>query len=127
MFLVLSMKNVHVSDVSEFPQFLLIQELEEEWTILVWPRILKEHKNPKKMRRFFFIFHISYLYSGAGRRVDNIGRGTSTALKETRRRHILCNYVMYVYMCADQSRWICSITDACTLYATHFGSVTFSS
>ena len=52
MFLVLSMKNVHVSDVSEFPQFLLIQELEEEWTILVWPRILKEHKNPKKMRRF---------------------------------------------------------------------------
>ena len=52
MFLVLSMKNVHVSDVSEFPQFLLIEELEEEWTILVWPRILKEHKNPEKMRRF---------------------------------------------------------------------------
>ena len=36
----------------------------------------------------FFIFHISHSIQGLG--VDNIGRGTSTALKETRRRHILC-------------------------------------
>ena len=36
--------------ISTIPAF--IQGLEEEWTILVWPRTLEEHKNPKKMRRF---------------------------------------------------------------------------
>ena len=53
--------------------------------------ILEEHKNEDAV--IFFIFHISHSIQGLG--VDNIGRSTSTALKET----AADTYYVCVYVC----------------------------
>ena len=108
--------------ISTIPAF--IQGLEEERTILVWPRTLEGHKNPKKMRRFSLFSTSPTLFRGWEWTI------LVAALQRLLKKPAADTYyvIMYVFMCADQSRWIGRITKVCTLYATHFfGSVTFSS
>ena len=82
--------------------------------------ILEEHKNPKKMLWFSLFFTSPTLFRGWEWTI--LVAALQRLLKKPPQTHI-----MYVFMCADQSRWIGRITKVCTLYATHFGSVTFSS
>ena len=153
LFIVFSTKNVHVSDshISTTPasiQGLKVDNLNSIWEHFKNPKkmlqfsifhfysgarkksgqywyghhmiILEEHKNPKKVLWFFLLFTSLTLFRGWEWTILVVA--LQRLLKKPPQTHI-----MYVFMCADQSRWIGRITEVCTLYATHFGSVTFSS